>query len=170
MTWIGRCDAEPCPPVPRPPDHTLIVRALLVYVRVADDSLGLGTSENYTLDIAFPFATLAADTVYGAMRGLETFGQLVQPDYSIRAQRVEDFPRFPFRAVLVDSSRHFLPVSLLLAQLDAMAPGQTSQRNQLIIVVMALDHAIDLQFTEAGVKSCIDRGLETCQHPFKQMG
>ena len=57
----------------------------------------------------------------GAMRGLETFNQLVQPDYSIAEQSISDFPRFPFRAVLVDTGRHFLPVPLLRAHLDAMA-------------------------------------------------
>ena len=36
-----------------------------------------GTSEAYNLTIAFPRATLTAGTVYGAMRGIETFSQLV---------------------------------------------------------------------------------------------
>ena len=121
MTWIGRCDAEPCPPVPTTPDPAKILRVLKVSVQSADESLDLGTSENYTLSIQFPNATLISETVFGAMRGLETFGQLVQPDYSIREQSITDWPRFPFRAVLVDSARHFLPVPLLLAHLDAMA-------------------------------------------------
>lgn len=59
--------------------------------------------------------------MYGALRGLETFAQLVQPDYSVHEQSVVDYPRFPFRAVLIDTGRHYLPVPLLLAHLDAMA-------------------------------------------------
>ena len=63
----------------------------------------------YSLDIAVGNATLTADTVIGALRGLETFAQLVQPDFSIRVTTITDWPRFPFRAVLIDTSRHYLP-------------------------------------------------------------
>ena len=44
--------------------------------------------------------------VYGAIRGLETFSQMLQPDLTMREQSVEDWPRFPFRAVLIDSGRY----------------------------------------------------------------
>jgi hypothetical protein len=40
---------------------------------------------------------------------------------TLLAQRVVDWPRFPFRAVMVDSARHFLPVPLLEAHIDALA-------------------------------------------------
>ena len=52
----------------------------------------------------------------------------VRPDYSIAEQRISDFPRFPFRAVLVDTGRHFLPVPLLLAHLDAMSYNKMNVR------------------------------------------
>jgi hexosaminidase len=92
-------------------------------VNVASDSLSLGidTSEAYNLTVAFPWATLAADTVYGALRGLETFSQLFTADRTIAAQTVVDFPRFPHRGVMLDTSRHFLPVSFLVTFLDAMS-------------------------------------------------
>ena len=93
-------------------------------VDVASDSLALGisTSEAYNLTIAFPAATLAADTVYGALRGLETFTQLVSAaDRTIAAQSVVDFPRFPHRGVMLDTARHFLPVSFIVGFLDAMS-------------------------------------------------
>ena len=121
MTWVGRCDAAPCPPPPPPPERALGLQAVVVTVVSADETLALNTSERYTLTVGFPTATISADTVYGAMRGLETFAQLVQPDYSVAEQTIEDFPRFPFRAVLIDTGRHFLPVSLLQMHLDAMA-------------------------------------------------
>ena len=87
------------------PSRALVLRSLNVTIRSADDTLCLETSENYTLAIRFPSAVLVADTAYGALRGLETFAQLVQPDHSIREQRIADFPRFPFRATMVDTSR-----------------------------------------------------------------
>ena len=58
---------------------TARLSGLEVVVRSQSEALGIGTSENYTLTIAQPVATLAADTVYGAMRGLETFAQLLVP-------------------------------------------------------------------------------------------
>jgi hexosaminidase len=106
----------PLPPATSGP----ALSALVVVLGSADLTLGLETSENYTLDIGFPNATLHADTVYGALRGLETFSQMVQPNLSIREQRVTDWPRFPFRAVLIDTGRHYLPVPLLRAHIDAM--------------------------------------------------
>ena len=50
----------------------------------SNESLTLQTSERYSLNISFPNATLTADTVFGALRGLETFAQMVQPDFSMR--------------------------------------------------------------------------------------
>lgn len=82
--------------------------------------LSSDVDESYTLTVEFPRATLRAPSCYGALRGLETFSQLVQLDLSVRQQTVEDWPRFPFRAVLIDTGRHFLPVSLIEAHLDAM--------------------------------------------------
>ena len=63
--------------------------------------LGIATSEAYNLTVAFPRATLSADTVYGALRGLETFSQLVSADRTIAAQTIADYPRFPHRGVML---------------------------------------------------------------------
>lgn len=84
-------------------------------------SLGISTSEAYNLTIAFPWATLAADTVYGALRGIETFTQLLNADHTIVEQTVSDYPRFPHRGIMLDTSRHFLPVSFIASFLDAMS-------------------------------------------------
>jgi hexosaminidase len=102
MSWAGECISPPCPPTPIAPTEQL--KALVVTVASADETLSISTSENYTLSIDFPNATLDADTVYGVMRGLETFSQLLQPDYTIRKQHIIDFPRFPFRSLMIDST------------------------------------------------------------------
>ena len=39
MTWVGRCDALPCPPPPPPPQKSLVLDTLEVTVLSADESL-----------------------------------------------------------------------------------------------------------------------------------
>ena len=109
---------------------TPLLSVLQVTVSNASVPLQLGADESYELDIPADGspATLAAATLFGAYRGLETFSQLVVWDYDFGRYRVDsaplsirDAPRFGHRGLLVDSSRHFLPVRTLLAVLDAMA-------------------------------------------------
>lgn len=37
--------------------------------------------------------------------------------YYINKTEIEDFPRFPFRGLLLDTSRHYLPVNAILETL-----------------------------------------------------
>uniref|UniRef100_A0A8C2WBQ5 Beta-hexosaminidase n=1 Tax=Cyclopterus lumpus TaxID=8103 RepID=A0A8C2WBQ5_CYCLU len=83
------------------------------------------SSEKYNLSVSAGKASLNAETVWGAVRGLETFSQLVYQDdfgsYFVNQTEIDDFPRFPFRGILLDTSRHFIPVHAILKTLDAMA-------------------------------------------------
>ncbi len=81
---------------------------------LAEDYPQLGDNESYTLSISTTEskATLTAATVYGALRGLETFSQLVQFDfvagvYTLRNAPwlIADEPRFPHRGLMVDTAR-----------------------------------------------------------------
>src|SRR5258708_4507009 len=72
----------------------------------------LGENESYSLEITDKQARLVAPTVVGAMRGLETFLQLVQGDrdgYYLPGIRIQDQPRFPWRGLLIDIGRHYQP-------------------------------------------------------------
>uniref|UniRef100_A0A914W7E3 Beta-hexosaminidase A n=1 Tax=Plectus sambesii TaxID=2011161 RepID=A0A914W7E3_9BILA len=90
----------------------------------------LEMDESYQLTILpnNPQAVLTANEVWGALRGLETFSQLIFfPDltsYQIRTATVNDRPRFPHRGVLFDTSRHFLPLRTLRTNLDIMAQNK----------------------------------------------
>nr|XP_040018075.1 beta-hexosaminidase subunit alpha isoform X1 [Gasterosteus aculeatus aculeatus] len=83
------------------------------------------SSERYNLSVSARQASLNAETVWGALRGLETFSQLVYQDdfgsYFVNKTEIVDFPRFQFRGILLDTSRHYLPVKTILQTLDAMA-------------------------------------------------
>src|SRR5579883_704035 len=84
----------------------------------------LGEDESYTLDVTPEGATLKSATVDGALRGLETFAQLVataEKGFAAPAVHIEDRPRFPWRGLMIDSSRHWMPLPLILRNLDAMA-------------------------------------------------
>ncbi|KAM6926229.1 beta-hexosaminidase subunit alpha [Lycodopsis pacificus] len=83
------------------------------------------SSERYNLSVSAGQASLNAETVWGALRGLETFSQLVYQDdfgsYFVNKTEIDDFPSFQFRGILLDTSRHYLPVKDILKTLDAMA-------------------------------------------------
>jgi len=79
--------------------------------------------ESYHLRVATNGITLEAPTDYGAIHGLETLLQLVQPSQSrfvLPAVEIDDSPRFRWRGLLVDCSRHFEPVAEIKRTLDAM--------------------------------------------------
>ena len=84
----------------------------------------LGEDESYQLDITSDGARLSAPTTTGALRGMETFAQLIAagPDgYQAPAVHIEDHPRFPWRGLMLDASRHWMPVAVVERNLDAMA-------------------------------------------------
>jgi hexosaminidase len=74
--------------------------------------------------IVAPQASITAPNVFGAIRGLETLSQLVRYEngaYTIKQAQITDKPRFSWRGLLLDSSRHWLPVQTILETLDAMS-------------------------------------------------
>jgi hexosaminidase len=80
--------------------------------------------ESYSLDVSDKQAGLKAATVVGALRGLETFLQLLEGDrqgYFIPSVSIQDKPRFPWRGLLIDVGRHFEPVEVIKRNLDGMA-------------------------------------------------
>lgn len=84
----------------------------------------LGDDESYTLEINEKQAKINAQTTVGAMRGLETFLQLLEGDkdgFYFPAVSINDKPRFPWRGLMIDSARHFQPMEVLKRNLDAMA-------------------------------------------------
>lgn len=81
-------------------------------------------NESYSLVVTEERATLEAPTVVGAMRGLETFLQLLEGDrdgYFLPEVRIADKPRFRWRGLLIDSARHFQPIEVIKRNLDGLA-------------------------------------------------
>ncbi|HEX8428583.1 beta-N-acetylhexosaminidase [Hymenobacter sp.] len=80
--------------------------------------------ERYSLRVTPMGVTIDAPTSLGVLHALATLEQLPQ----INGRRnelpevdIQDQPRFPWRGLLIDASRHFMPVALIKRNLDAMA-------------------------------------------------
>lgn len=92
----------------------------------------LGDDETYSLRVANGQAQLSAAAPLGALRGVETFLQLIQqnetvagqqsrPGFSVPGVTIQDSPRFGWRGLSLDVSRHFLPIADVERTLDGMA-------------------------------------------------
>jgi hexosaminidase len=84
----------------------------------------LGDDESYNLEITANQAKITAPTTVGAMRGLETFLQLLEGDkegFYFPAVSINDKPRFAWRGLMIDSARHYQPMDVMRRNLDAMA-------------------------------------------------
>lgn len=80
--------------------------------------------ESYTLKVNSSRAYLEATTPVGVLRGIETFIQLLMQNsegFYIPAVRIQDEPRFPWRGLLIDVCRHWMPVEVIKRNLDGMA-------------------------------------------------
>jgi hexosaminidase len=83
----------------------------------------LGEDESYALEVSATGATLTAPTDLGALHGLQTLLQLVSvsPDgFAAPAVSIVDTPRFPWRGLMIDTARHFIPLEILRRNIDGM--------------------------------------------------
>jgi hexosaminidase len=120
--------------------HTLT--GVKIHIKSSNTRLYHGVSEDYDLTIPDDDSTivLKATTVFGAMHGLETLGQLLEfgwlsslPSSLFTASPsatfcihdiplyISDAPSFPYRGLMIDTARHYLPLNLILDNLNAMA-------------------------------------------------
>ncbi|KAL3537257.1 hypothetical protein ACH5RR_000623 [Cinchona calisaya] len=117
-------------PLVDPPVHLTglpPLRSLDIKVTDASAPLTHGVNESYKLIIHSPYqtqtATISAETVWGALRGLETFSQLIygNPPRLACELYIHDEPLFPYRGVMLDTSRNFYGVTDLLRLIKAMS-------------------------------------------------
>ena len=80
--------------------------------------------ESCSLEINPDKIKLSAKTDIGALRGIETLLQLLCSDkkgYYFPDVIITDYPRFPWRGLMIDAARHFMPVNVIKRNLDGMA-------------------------------------------------
>jgi hexosaminidase len=89
-----------------------------------EETLG---KEGYTLDVSENMVVLKANTVSGLFYGLQTFDQLLpfekssKENIKIPACKIKDYPRFGWRGLMLDVSRHFFTTNEVKEYIDWMS-------------------------------------------------
>ncbi|MTH15350.1 family 20 glycosylhydrolase [Flavobacterium sp. LC2016-01] len=86
--------------------------------------IGLYEDESYHLDVKQNKITINATSDLGALHGLETLLQLLQNNnnsFYFPNTQISDFPRFTWRGLMIDASRHFQPVDVIKRNIDGLA-------------------------------------------------
>jgi hexosaminidase len=133
--YEGYISAQSFPVSRRPgfgatPTGALLVAIVITAADVTSE-YGLRTNESYSLSVGNTGAArLHAAHAVGALRGLETFFQLLQPlrpgEFTVSPVDVVDVPRWSHRGLLVDTGRHFYPVAFLKHIIEGMAMEKLS--------------------------------------------
>ena len=103
----------------RSPQATLVVHTDHAGKEIQE----VGEDESYVLEVSNANAKLTAPTPLGTIHGLQTFLQLVDVSsdgFAAPAVTLQDRPRFPWRGLMIDCSRHFIPLDVIRRNLDGM--------------------------------------------------
>jgi len=123
LSRISRIAGVELDPVVKATDSTG-ARLLIEWQETAPPVPRAVEDESYALEIDSAQARLRAPTTMGILRGLETLVQTVEVEQghaSFPGVTIRDQPRFPWRGLLLDCSRHFIPVEAIKRTLDGMA-------------------------------------------------
>lgn len=83
----------------------------------------LGEDESYHLKVSAQGVQLTAKNPLGVLHGLQTVLQLVRvtpQGFALPAISIDDEPRFPWRGLMIDTGRHFMPLPVIERNLDGM--------------------------------------------------
>lgn len=96
----------------------------------------MNTDESYSIDLKYHneeiVAIISAKTYFGARHGLETLSQVIWWDeYAkggylkvLKVATVQDSPAFPYRGLMIDTSRNFMSIESLKKVLIGMAANK----------------------------------------------
>uniref|UniRef100_A0A6B2L1X3 Beta-hexosaminidase n=1 Tax=Arcella intermedia TaxID=1963864 RepID=A0A6B2L1X3_9EUKA len=105
-----------------------LLTTVMISVDSINDDLKFGDDESYILTISENIGTISSPRIWGALHALETLSQIISWNHTHHYYNIlhapyliQDSPRFPWRGVMVDTARNFLPVDTLLSTLDALS-------------------------------------------------
>ena len=91
-------------------------------IHLIPNQSGKQSDESYVLDITDKKISIEAASVAGVFYALQTLGQLVNEEQAtVPAVRITDKPRFAYRGIMLDVSRHFFDADFLKKQIDVLA-------------------------------------------------
>jgi hexosaminidase len=132
QVYTDRDAPHPPPPPPagfraRESSSVKPLNQCVIQLATADDTLTIDSNSTFKVTIGnnpYPFCQIEAHNLYGAFYALQTVAQFCDTsgdESSLRIGWVIDQPRFNFRGLLIDSARHFLPVTYIKRIIDTMA-------------------------------------------------
>ena len=80
--------------------------------------------ESYTITFEDSGCKIKCEKIYGCMHAMKTFVQMIDPLMGSTVPNkftITDKPRFAYRGLLIDSARHFLPVTIIKQHIDMMS-------------------------------------------------
>jgi hexosaminidase len=108
--------------------------AVNVFVKSTSPEIELqfGADETYTIQSSKNSLDITSNTVWGALHALETISQLIilsdpkrSPAYALEGYNlpiaISDGPRFSWRGLLIDTSRHYLTVNKIKHAIDSLS-------------------------------------------------
>ena len=100
-------------------------RKQMLFLLITPKTPQLPSPESYTLSVTPQQILIRATSGAGLFYGVQTLLQLAQPSgagsYSIASVEIEDTPRFAYRGLMLDVSRHFSTKEFIKKQIDALA-------------------------------------------------
>lgn len=100
-------------------------RKQMLFLLITEKNHQLPSPESYTLSVTPQEILIRATSGAGLFYGMQTLLQLAQPSgagsYSIASVEIEDTPRFAYRGLMLDVSRHFSTKEFIKKQIDALA-------------------------------------------------
>ena len=100
-------------------------RKQMLFLLITPKTPQLPSPESYTLSVTPQQILIRATSGAGLFYGMQTLLQLAQPSgagsYSIASVEIEDTPRFAYRGLMLDVSRHFSTKEFIKKQIDALA-------------------------------------------------
>lgn len=100
-------------------------RKQMLFLLITPKTPQLPSPESYTLSVTPQRIEIRATSGAGLFYGMQTLLQLMQPagtgSYSIASVEIEDTPRFAYRGLMLDVSRHFSTKEFIKKQIDALA-------------------------------------------------
>lgn len=93
----------------------------LIHLQLVNELPEINSPEGYRLNVDFSGITIQSTTGAGLFYGLQTLMQLHAQSDEIPKCTIIDEPRFAYRGMMLDVSRHFFDVDFVKKQIDAMA-------------------------------------------------